>query len=256
MLEIHSLVKRFDDIEAVKNVSFQVKKGETYGLVGESGSGKSTIGNMIIGLLQPTSGDILMEGKHLWDKSSYKRMKNGEIQIVFQDPQSSLDPRMTIRSILLEPLRALPLKERREKGKKSNLGKLLRTVGMNESHLDRHPHEFSGGQRQRIAIARAIITDPVFIILDEPTSALDVSVQAQILNLLKKLQKERGLTYLFISHDMSVIQYMCDRVGVLYHGELVEENKTSKLFSSPQKDYTKKLLSSLPTLFEKEDQYA
>jgi len=251
MIEVKDLVKEFGQVKAANHVSFNIHKGETYGLVGESGSGKSTIGNMIIGLIQPTSGEIIINGESLWVSGKYKRPKNGKIQIVFQDPQSSLDGRMTIRQIVTEPLRALSKDERKEKSSESYLSQLMKTVGLSADHLNRSPHEFSGGQRQRIAIARAIISDPDFIILDEPTSALDVSVQAQILNLLKMLQRDRQLTYLFISHDMSVIQYMCDRVGVLYHGELVEEAETEKLFSTPKEAYTKRLLESLPRLFER-----
>ncbi len=255
MFEMKDLVKQFDDVTACDHVTFHIKKGETYGLVGESGSGKSTIAGMIIGLLEPTSGSIRMNGESLWQNGNYKRNKDGAIQIVFQDPQSSLDPRMTVRQIITEPLRVLPKAVRRERSDDRYLANLLKRVGLNEGHLDRHPHEFSGGQRQRIAIARAVITDPQFIILDEPTSALDVSVQAQILNLLNSLQQERQLTYLFISHDMSVIRYMCDRVGVLYHGKMVEEDETDSLFKAPRHEYTRKLLSSLPQLKSEEDQY-
>lgn len=251
MLEVKDLVKHFDKVKAANHVSFSIPEGTTYGLVGESGSGKSTIGNMIIGLLEPTSGEILLNGKSLWKKGQYDRPKQGKMQVVFQDPQSSLDARMSIKQIVTEPLRALPKEVRKEKSKKEYLAQLMKTVGLNEDHLERSPHEFSGGQRQRIAIARAIISDPDFLILDEPTSALDVSVQAQILNLLKSLQRDRHLTYLFISHDMSVIQYMCDRVGVLFHGDLVEEADTEELYSSPKEAYTQRLLHSLPKLFEK-----
>jgi ABC-type oligopeptide transport system ATPase subunit len=250
MLKVKSLYKDFDEVKACDNVSFEIVKGETYGLVGESGSGKSTIGNMLIGLVQPTNGEVIYNETQLWSKGKYIRPDNGKLQIVFQDPQSSLDGRMSIKKIITEPLHALPISERKGKFDNRFLGDLLRCVGMHEDHLSRSPHEFSGGQRQRIAIARAIISEPEFIILDEPTSALDVSVQAQILNLLKSLQKERNLTYLFISHDMSVIQYMCDRVGVLYHGKMVEEETTEKLFQSSKEAYTRKLLSSLPKLFE------
>ena len=253
MINVVNLVKRFDDVLASDHVSFQIKKGETYGLVGESGSGKSTIGNMIIGLIKPTSGQVLYDDKDLWKNGLFTRPKAGKLQIVFQDPQSSLDSRMTIRQIITEPLRALSINQRRNKTNQSYLANLMKRVGLNEDHLNRSPHEFSGGQRQRIAIARALITDPEVIILDEPTSALDVSVQAQILNLLRSLQEERRLTYLFISHDMSVIRYMCDRIGVLYHGKLLEEAQTEELFNNPQHDYTKHLLSSLPKLFERKD---
>lgn len=250
MLKLENIAKQFADINAVNQVSFHIQPGEIYGLVGESGSGKSTIGNMIIGLLQPTSGSIGYKNEALWSKGKFRRPNEGKMQIVFQDPQSSLDVRMNIRQIITEPLRVHSYKKRKEKSNDQFLGDLLRRVGMHEEHLDRFPHEFSGGQRQRIAIARAIITEPEFIILDEPTSALDVSVQAQILNLLKSLQEERDLTYLFISHDMSVIRYMCDRVGVLYNGELVEEEDTEELFTSPKQAYTKQLLSSLPRFFQ------
>jgi len=253
MLKVHNLVQSFDGFKAVDTISFDIQHGETYGLVGESGSGKSTIGNMIIGLLEPTKGTIEYNGKPLWDHSKYNRPKLGRFQVVFQDPQSSLDARMSIKQIITEPLHALPAKERRKKSAHSYLSGLMRRVGMNEDHLKRYPHEFSGGQRQRIAIARAIISEPEFIVLDEPTSALDVSVQAQILNLLKSLQKERNLTYLFISHDMSVIQYMCDRVGVLYHGKMVEEGRTENIFRAPKEEYTRRLLSSLPKLFGGEE---
>lgn len=249
MLAIKNLCKQFDGLKAVNNVSIHIEKGTTFGLVGESGSGKSTIGNMIIGLLNPTSGVIQLEGLDLWDsKNKFIRPNPGKMQIVFQDPQSSLDSRLSIRNIITEPVRALPFKQRKEKMSKEYLATLMQQVGMNEDHLERYPHEFSGGQRQRIAIARAVITDPEFIILDEPTSALDVSVQAQILNLLKTLQRERNLTYLFISHDMSVIRYMSNRIGVLFHGEMVEEGETEQIFKSPKEQYTKTLFASLPQL--------
>lgn len=255
MLNVKKFIKQFEHFKAVNDVSFNIEKGEAYGLIGESGSGKSTIGNMIIGLHVPSSGSIQYNGTELWKKNKFNRPKAGTLQIVFQDPQSSLDSRFRIRDIVTEPVRALPRNEQKQKMRQDYLKNLMNRVGMNEDHLDRFPHEFSGGQRQRIAIARAIITDPEFIILDEPTSALDVSVQAQILNLLKSLQHERNLTYLFISHDMNVIRYMSDRIGVLYNGQLVEEGETEALFEYPKEEYTKKLLSSLPQLSsEKESQ--
>ncbi|MEH7126278.1 ABC transporter ATP-binding protein [Bacillus sp. JJ1773] len=241
-------------VKALDNMSISISEGEVLGLVGESGSGKSTFGKLLIGLESPTGGDILYQGNPLWKRNKYIRRKPGELQTVFQDPQSSLDPRMAIKEIILEPLYALDKTERRQKGSYENLLKLIKRVGLKEEHLDRYPHEFSGGQRQRIAIARALITDPSFIVLDEPTSALDVSVQAQVLNLLKELKKERGLTYLFISHNMSVIKYMCTKVAVLYKGNIVEMGETDKLFNDPQHPYTEILLSSLPSLFETNEQ--
>jgi peptide/nickel transport system ATP-binding protein/oligopeptide transport system ATP-binding protein len=248
LLELQQAEKVFltgkQSIQAVSPTNLAVKKGEVLGLVGESGSGKSTLGKMIIGLESPTKGTIHYQDKPLWVKKKYQRTRPGEIQTVFQDPQSSLDPRMRIKDIIREPLFALSGKNRKEKGSPERLNQLIKRVGLKEEHLDRYPHEFSGGQRQRIAIARALMTDPSFIVLDEPTSALDVSVQAQVLNLLKELQKERKLTYLFISHNMSVIRYMCDRVAVMYKGTIVEADQTSHVFDHPQHSYTKKLLGS------------
>lgn len=237
-------------IQAVSPTNLEIKKGEVLGLVGESGSGKSTLGKMLIGLESPSKGEIYYQDKLLWVKNKYQRTRPGEIQTVFQDPQSSLDPRMRIKDIIREPLFALPSKERKEKGTPERLNQLIKRVGLKEDQLERYPHEFSGGQRQRIAIARALMTDPSFIVLDEPTSALDVSVQAQVLNLLKELQKERKLTYLFISHNMSVIRYMCERVAVMYKGEIIEVEQTKKVFDNPQHPYTKKLLASRLSVHE------
>ncbi|WP_195604355.1 ABC transporter ATP-binding protein [Clostridium tyrobutyricum] len=245
ILEIKQLKKVFGKFTALKGVSFNLYKGETFGLVGESGSGKSTIANIIVGIHSPSSGNVAFKDRELWKKNKYDCGKFGNIQIVFQDPRSSLDPRMTIRKIILEPLLIFPKKVRDEKGSKENLVKLIKSVGLQEQHLDRYPHEFSGGQRQRIAVARAIITDPEVLILDEPTSALDVSVQAQILNLLKDIQKERNMTYLFISHNMAVVRYISNRVGVLYKGEFVEMGDSSEVFNAPKHNYTKKLISSI-----------
>ncbi|WP_346234873.1 ATP-binding cassette domain-containing protein [Lysinibacillus telephonicus] len=257
MIEISQLEKIYstgkDSMIAVKSTNLTIKEGEILGIVGESGSGKSTLGKMIIGLEEPSKGSITYKGQQLWNKQKYNRVQAGEIQTVFQDPQSSLDPRMTVKDIILEPLLALPKLERKTKGNKERLLQLIKRVGLKEEHLDRYPHEFSGGQRQRIAIARALITDPSFIVLDEPTSALDVSVQAQVLNLLKELQKERNLTYLFISHNMSVIRYMCERVAVMFKGEMVEIGDTKELFENPQHPYTQKLLSSVLTIQKDED---
>jgi ABC-type oligopeptide transport system ATPase subunit len=257
MIEIRQVEKTFytgkRSMKAVGPIDLSIYQGEILGLVGESGSGKSTLGKMLIGLEAPTGGDITYQGKPLWVKKKYKRSRPGEIQTVFQDPQSSLDPRMQIKDIILEPLLALPNPERKEKGNLERLKQLIKRVGLKEEHLGRYPHEFSGGQRQRIAIARALITDPAFIILDEPTSALDVSVQAQVLNLLKELQSERQLTYLFISHNMSVIRYMCERVAVMYKGNLVEVGSTKEVFETPQHSYTRKLLSSVLSVHDQEN---
>lgn len=245
ILEVKELKKIFGKFTALKNVSFNLYKGETFGLVGESGSGKSTIANIIVGIHSPSSGNVIFKKKKLWDKNKYNCEEYGKIQIVFQDPRSSLDPRMTIKKIISEPLLAFPKKIREEKGSRENLVRLIRSVGLQEQHLNRYPHEFSGGQRQRIAVARAIITDPEVLILDEPTSALDVSVQAQILNLLKDIQKKKNMTYLFISHNMAVVKYISDRVGVLYKGEFVEMGDSNEVFNEPSHNYTKKLISSI-----------
>ncbi|AZV56205.1 ATP-binding cassette domain-containing protein [Clostridium sp. AWRP] len=245
ILEIKNLKKVFGKFSALKGVSFKLNKGETFGLVGESGSGKSTIANIIVGIHSPSSGNVIFKDRELWKNNKYNCGEYGKIQIVFQDPRSSLDPRMTIKSIISEPLLALPKLIRQEKGSRQNLAKLIKSVGLQEQHLDRYPHEFSGGQRQRIAVARAIITDPEVIILDEPTSALDVSVQAQILNLLKDIQKEKNITYLFISHNMAVVKYISSRIGVLYKGQFVEMGNSQEVFECPKHDYTKRLISSI-----------
>ena len=249
MIEITNLEKVYktgkQTMKAVKSVNLTIHEGEILGIVGESGSGKSTLGKMIIGLEAPTSGTVNYNEKPLWKKNKYLRPRAGEIQTVFQDPQSSLDPRMRVKNIIMEPLLGLPSADRKEKGDLKRLVELMKRVGLKEEHLERFPHEFSGGQRQRIAIDRALITDPSFVVLDEPTSALDVSVQAQVLNLLKELQRERQLTYLFISHNMEVIRYMCKRVAVMYKGELVEVGETQDVFENPQHPYTEKLLSSV-----------
>jgi len=239
--------------QAVAGVDFAITRGETFGLIGESGSGKSTLGKMITGLEPPTSGTITYEGNSLWNGNRFNRLKPGEMQIVFQDPQSSLDPRMRVQAIITEPLLALPPAERKEKGSKERLLALITRVGLKPDHLNRYPHEFSGGQRQRIAIARALITDPNFVVLDEPTSALDVSVQANVLNLLQELKRERNLTYLFISHNMAVIRYMCDRMAVMQKGRIVEIGHVNEIFVNPVDSYTKTLLSSLPQLHEKKE---
>lgn len=249
LIEIKKISKEYgkknNRIKAVNGIDLNIRHGEILGLVGESGSGKSTLGKMLIGLEQPTEGAIYYRDRPLWNQHGrFNRPESGECQIVFQDPQSSLDPRMKIKSIIKEPLQGL----KHKKSQKQSLLELIKNVGLKEEQLDRFPNEFSGGQRQRIAIARALITNPSFLILDEPTSALDVSVQAQILNLLKSLRKEKQLTYLFISHNMSVIRYMCDRIAVMYKGRIVEIGDVKDVFNHPRHPYTKILLSTLPSV--------
>ena len=234
-------------LRAVDNVSLFINKGEIYALAGESGCGKSTIAKAITRLVTPVSGEILFEEKNILQYSKEEK-KNypKDVQMIFQNPYSSLNPKMKIKDILVEPL---DINTNYSKNRKNALVKsVLYDVGLSEDSLDRYPHEFSGGQRQRIAIARALILNPKLIIADEPVSALDASIQAQIINLLKELKKEHNLTILFISHDLNVIRYLADRVGVMYFGKLVEENYTSQIFNSPKADYTKLLLNSAPTL--------
>ena len=232
-------------VRAVDGLSFAAHEGRTLGLVGESGCGKTTVGRTLLRLTDATDGRILYRGKDITHlKGSALRSLRSKIQIVFQDPMSSLNPRMTVRNILTEPLRFAAGKRRKEAD--DQVVDILERVGLKANHADRYPHEFSGGQRQRVGIARALATDPEFIVLDEPTSALDVSVQAQVLNLLRKLQDEMGLTYLFISHDLSVIRHMCDEVAVMYLGKIVEHAPVAELFSAPQHPYTQALLSAVP----------
>ncbi|MCL6416760.1 ABC transporter ATP-binding protein [Aestuariirhabdus sp. Z084] len=235
-------------VQASSNVSFTVKEGETFGLVGESGSGKSTIARIIAGLYKEDSGTITFAGQQISSMSERARRPfRRQMQMVFQNPYSSMNPRMTISDIIAEPIRFHNLAED-EKQIRSIVGDLLDHVGLGSAAGVKFPHEFSGGQRQRISIARALATRPRFLICDEPTSALDVSVQAQILNLLKDLQDELGLTMLFISHDLPVIRQMCDRIGVMRYGALVEVAETETLFNSPQHEYTQSLLSLIPRL--------
>ncbi|WP_449622903.1 ABC transporter ATP-binding protein [Robertmurraya sp. Marseille-Q9965] len=238
-------------VKAVDDVSFSIKKGETFALVGESGCGKSTTGRTLLRLTSATSGEILYKGQDLLAMPAEKmRLLRAEMQMVFQDPYASLNPKMTIKQILMEPLRVhnkfLP-EERLEK-----ILKILEIVGLSREHLDRHPNEFSGGQRQRIGIARAVILNPDFIVADEPVSALDVSVQSQVINLMLELQKEFGLTYLFISHDLSVVEHMTDRVAVMYLGKIVELADTEELFANPKHPYTQALISAVPAAHPKE----
>ena len=230
-------------LKAVDDVSFTIGRGETLGLVGESGCGKTTVGRTILRLYEPTAGEVIFDGEPVTAKNITHMRK--QMQMVFQDPYSSLDPRMTVEDIIGEPLDVHKLytnrKERREK-----ILDLMATVGLNAEHATRYAHEFSGGQRQRIGIARALAVNPKFIVCDEPVSALDVSIQAQIINLLRKLQKERNLTYLFISHDLSVVEHISDTVGVMYLGNLVEYGATEDIFKHPLHPYTEALFSAIP----------
>lgn len=255
LLEIKNLIveytslknKKENSLVAVKNVSLEIKPGEIYALAGESGCGKSTIAKSITKLVKPKSGDILFEGKSiLKHNSSEKKDYPKLVQMVFQNPYSSLNPKMKIGETLREPL---DINTNYSKNRKNAIIKdVLNDVGLQASCLDLYPHEFSGGQRQRIAIARALILNPKLIIADEPISALDASIQAQIINLLKNLKQQRDLTILFISHDLNVIRYIADRVGIMYFGELIEENTTDKIFNCPKENYTKTLLNSAPSL--------
>lgn len=230
-------------LKAVDGVSFGIRPGETLGLVGESGCGKTTVGRTILHLYKPTSGEVIYNGTPLTPANIDQYRK--EIQIVFQDPYSSLNPRMTVADIVGEPLDIHHLyKNKKERDEK--IAELLTLVGLNSDHARRYAHEFSGGQRQRICIARALALNPEFVVCDEPVSALDVSIQAQIINLLKSLQEKRNLTYLFISHDLSVVEHISDTVGVMYLGNLVEYGETDDIFAHPLHPYTKALFSAIP----------
>ncbi|AMQ04974.1 ABC transporter ATP-binding protein [Sporosarcina psychrophila] len=238
-------LKESSVVKAVDGINFEVIKGETFSIVGESGCGKSTTGRTILRLNEPTAGEVIFEGQDI-AKLSYEEMRKlrRKMQMIFQDPYASLNPKKTVRQILLEPLRVHKLftpKERLEK-----VISILETVGLSEYHIDRYPHEFSGGQRQRIGIAKAAILNPELIIADEPVSALDVSIQSQVINLLLKLQKELGLTYIFISHDLGVVRHISDRVAVMYLGKIVEVSKTEDLYNRPLHPYTQALLSAVP----------
>lgn len=255
-IEVKNLVKEFPikkgfwnkqtgAVHAINNISFDILKGETLGLVGESGCGKSTTGRCLLGLIPTTGGSIKVDGTEI-TSASQKTLQTlrTKMQIIFQNPYSSLNPRMSIKEILREPFKIHKTLPKKEADKRIN--KLLDMVGLPESVLKRYPHEFSGGQRQRIGIARALTLNPEFIVADEPVSALDISIQAQIINLMQQLKKELGLTYLFISHDLSVIRYVCDRVAVMYLGEIAEIGLTEEIYSNPKHPYTQALLNSVP----------
>ncbi len=251
LLQVHHLTKHFEIgkgqvVQAVNGVSFHVNKGETFGLVGESGCGKSTIGRTIIGLYDKTAGDVIFKGKNIQTFTEKEKFVfYREMQMIFQDPYASLNPRSTVREVISEPMEVHGLyKNKREQLER--VYQLLEEVGLSRDHANRYPHEFSGGQRQRIGIARALALNPSFIIADEPISALDVSVQAQVVNLLKRLQAEKGLTFLFIAHDLSMVKQISDRIGVMYLGNMVELTDSAALYESPLHPYTEALLSAIP----------
>jgi ABC-type oligopeptide transport system ATPase subunit len=239
------LERTVDHVKAVDGVSFAIEEGETLGLVGESGSGKSTTGYCILQLLKPTAGSIRFQGTELTSLGREElRRTRRDMQIVFQDPYASLNPRMTVGDIVGEPLLVHHIGDR--KTRRATIRQLLDVVGFDPTYVNRYPHEFSGGQRQRIGIARALALNPKLIVCDEPVSALDVSIQAQILNLLKDLQRDFGLTYLFIAHDLAVVRAMSDRIAVMNRGKLVEVGPAEEVYTTPKDDYTKALLAAVP----------
>ncbi|MCI9103763.1 MAG: ATP-binding cassette domain-containing protein [Lachnospiraceae bacterium] len=250
ILEVKNLKKYFQTpkgtLHAVDDVSFSIEKGKTLGIVGESGCGKSTTGRCILRLLEPTAGEILFEGEDLRKlKLGKMRRKRRELQMIFQDPFSSLDPRKTVNQIISEPIKANRLM-RSKYDLENRVLEIMETVGLAERLINVYPHELDGGRRQRIGIARALAMSPKFIVCDEPVSALDVSIQAQILNLLKDLQEQMGLTYIFITHDLSVVNYFADDIAVMYLGQMVEKAPAAELFDNPLHPYTKALLSAIP----------
>ncbi len=241
------LMREVGQVKAVEEITLNVRRGETLGLVGESGCGKSTLGRTLIRLYEPTSGTIKFDGSDFLNlKGESLRKKRRDIQMIFQDPYASLDTRMTVGQIVEQPFKIHGLLGPQER--QLRVKQLLEMVGLKASHVNRYPHEFSGGQRQRISIARAVALEPKLIICDEPVSALDVSIQAQVLNLLKDLQDRLKLTYIFISHDLSVIEHVCDRIAVMYLGRIVELTTREELFSNPLHPYTQALMSSIPTI--------
>lgn len=235
-----------NEVKAINNVSFDIYEGEVFGLVGESGSGKTTVGRAILKLYDINEGEIIFEGEkisHLKGKDLHEFRKNA--QMIFQDPQASLNGRMKIRDIVAEGLDIHGLTKSKQE-RESRVQELLEHVGLNRDHITRYPHEFSGGQRQRIGIARALAVEPKFIIADEPISALDVSIQAQVVNLMQKLQEDRGLTYLFIAHDLSMVKYISDRIGVMHWGKMLEIGTSDEVYNNPIHPYTRSLLSAIP----------
>jgi ABC-type glutathione transport system ATPase component len=248
LVEARGLVKEYGvGRRVVDDVSFAIRPGETLGLVGESGSGKSTVARMLLRLVEPTAGEVRYAGRDvLAAHSGQMREMRRRMQIVFQDPYAALNPRMRVREILAEPFAIH--RERPAEGLAIRLAEMLRTVGMDGSALERFPHEFSGGQRQRINIARALALRPEFLVLDEPVSALDVSVGAQVVNLLRELQREYGLTYLFISHSMPLVRYLCDRVAVMQRGRLVELGECEQVCDAPREEYTRRLIAATPEM--------
>ena len=255
LVEVSHLVKHFvrdaglfragTRVAAVDDVSFGIDEGETFGLVGESGSGKTTTGRCMLRLIEPSSGVVRFRGENMLEFSG-RRMREArrDMQIVFQDPYSSLNPRMRARAIVEEPLIIHSVGGRDDR--RARVAELFRLVGLDPTHLDRYPHQFSGGQRQRIGLARALALNPSFVILDEPVSALDVSVQAQVVNLLMDLQEQLKLTYLFIAHDLRLVEHIADRLAVMYHGRIVEMGPTASIFTAPRHAYTRALLSAIP----------
>ncbi len=236
-----------DYVYAVDGVNFTIEKGKTYGLVGESGSGKSTIGKAIVGLEKTTSGQILYDGKDVTKRSARHAIGyNKDVQMIFQDAMSSLNPKKRVIDIIAEPIRNFERLSDQEEKKK--VKSLLDIVGMPEDALYKYPHEFSGGQRQRLGVARAVATNPKLIVADEPVSALDLSVQAQVLNFMKRIQEEYGLSYLFISHDLGVVKYMCDTIAIMTKGRFVEIGTREEIYTNPQHIYTKRLLSAIPKI--------
>jgi len=250
LLEINDLRKHFrvgrETLKAVDGISLTINRGETLGLVGESGCGKTTAGRVLVRLYEPSGGEVLFDGKDVHRaEGDEARVLNRKMQMIFQDPQASLNPRMVVGDIVAEGLDIHNLVSSR-KERLDRVHELLEVVGLNKEHANRYPHEFSGGQRQRIGVARALAVDPEFIVADEPVSALDVSIQAQVINLMRRLQEERGLTYLFISHDLSVVKYISDRIGVMYLGVMVEFAPSDELYNNPLHPYTQALLSAVP----------